>query len=223
MNRFRAPHLAVTKRDAGIAFLMAVVVTLTQAPSISVGHVEFGSTTDKGLLTYDKGGCRGDKRADPINIIFKGDYATAGNSAVHLKHHGVSTTGGGSDDFVRSHGECYPAQAQTKSDYHFRLFDNYDTESNPGARPFYTAAPGHHERVARCTTRSGVNDVVYENDPDWRGRSGFDAAAAEAVSLMQGVDTHRVVRVDKVPHKGSFSNCLGEKPDWNGRIVWISI
>lgn len=184
-------------------------------------HVE-AKAVDGEPVTFRDSSCS--TPSDPINVVLVGDLATPENSAIHIREHtpaGGSSSGGA--QFISSHGRCFQTQAAAKGDrgsegtYHSRIWQNAADEYHS---PRATINPIHHERIVTCNGRP--NDAVFENDPEYPGRGGFDGGAARFWEGFNRNDGHRQVQVDEVPHKRTFKQCTGEVVGWNGRILWFS-
>lgn len=196
-------------RGRGILLLVALS-GFVQGGSVASAHPSFSR------YIYKDSGCA--KATDPINVIFTGPGATAGNSGVHLDHHEVSgASGGASFYFTKSHGTCIPQGAARKSDFHYRLFDNLHNDS--GGTSLFAAAAGHHDYF----NWDCVKDAVYKRDPDYSGRSGYDAGASQVLAYMQGQGGHLLQRADNVPNRRRFRQCNGDRVRWNGRIIWMNV
>jgi hypothetical protein len=176
-----------TRARAALVLIVGLVVTLPVAVISSASHApnwpHFPEFSDPYTQRND-GNCLNNP-IDPINIVFEGQYASAGYVARHIQDHAewFGTSGSTQNLNVKTGGPNYDCRLQgyQRTDsgdfaqFHTRLWLIPATVGTPG--PLKTVGDAHHEDLLDC------GHAVDENGSSG---SGFDQGRRELRQQFEG-------------------------------------
>jgi hypothetical protein len=205
--------------------LIILLCLLASAPLLvttsASAHFDRDSST---WYTFDVSNCQGpadEVLVDPINAIFY-NWGTWGRVASQVGSHAHWHDDGGSAQWFRDHGQCYPMHTQRASAglshtrFHIRIRGQHEDESLRWA----AGGDAHFEDIVNCPGWwPPANHAVRENGGPYG--SGFDIGRDQLVfSMSQGGHNWDY---QWRGNTRSFRQCDSQYASSDGYVAWISL